>query len=359
MRILHVNNEKTWRGGERQTLITAVEQRRAGCDSWIACRAGSLLEAQAREAGVPVKHLPVFAPAACLALLRLQSGFDVVHAHTGRAHSLAALAGLVSQRPLVVSRRVDFLPSPTGFNRWKYRRADRTVCVSRFIAAQLESWGVPADRLDVIYEAVPDEGWLSREEARRELRARVPLPEGRPLVGNIAALVPHKDHHTLLRAARALRERRPDAVWVVIGEGELRAELMRLRSGLGLESCVMFAGFMPQAQRLMRAFDVFVLSSNMEGLGTSVLDANLAGVPVAATAGGGLPETVQDGRTGRLVPVGDAAGLGSAVGDLISDPALAARIAGAARERTLAEFSPAHMARRYAELCASLVAPGE
>jgi len=350
MRILHVNNEKTWRGGERQTLLTAVEQRRLDLDSWIACRRASPLEKNAREAEVPVARLPVAAPAALAALVRLAGGFDVLHCHTGRAHSLAVLAGLTRRRPLVVSRRVDFLPARSWFNRFKYGRADRIVCVSRFIANQLQAWGVPSGQLEVIYVAVPDEGWLTREEGLAALRAKAAIPPGKRIIGNIAALVPHKDHHTLLRAAKALLDRRDDAVWVVIGEGELRDELLHLRAELNLEPHVIFAGFIPQAQRLLRAFDVFAMSSNMEGLGTIVLDANLAGVPVAATAAGGLPETVQNLQTGLLVPVADAAGLADAVGQLLSDGALAGRLVAAAQARTRVEFAPAHMARKYVEI---------
>jgi len=106
----------------------------------------------------------------------------------------------------------------------------------------------------------------------------------------------------------------------------------------------------PHAQRLLPGFDVFTMSSRTEGLGTIVLDAAIAGVPVAATSGGGLPEAVLHERTGLLAPVGDAAALADALLRLLDDPALAQRLARAARRRVETEFTVAGMARRYVAL---------
>ena len=359
MRVLHLNNEKTWRGGERQTLLTAREHRRQGGDNAIACRPGSPLEAAARAEGIPAIGLAASAPAALAKLIKLAGEFDLLHCHTGRAHSLAAAATLVRRKPLIVTRRVDFVPGNTWFNRFKYRRADKVVCVSRHIARELHAWGLPPARTVVIYEAVPDIPCLSREVCREQLRARLDLPPGKRIVGNIAALAPHKDQATLLRAAQAVAARRNDVAFVIIGEGELREELLRLRAALGLERVVHLAGFIPEAQRLLPAFDVFAMSSCMEGLGTIVLDAGLAAVPVAATAGGGLPETVINDQTGLLVPVGDAPALAEAILRLLADPALAARLAGAAQARIRTEFSVSHMAQQYTEMYQAVCAGGD
>ena len=132
--------------------------------------------------------------------------------------------------------------------------------------------------------------------------------------------------------------------------------MLHLRSELGLTNSVHFTGFIPQAQRLLPGFDVFAMSSCMEGLGTIVLDAAQAGVPVAATAGGGLPEAVLHEQTGLIAPVGDAAALASALLRLLDDRALAERLARAARERAQTEFSVANMAQRYVEIYQGLLA---
>ncbi len=348
MRVLHLDNERTWRGGERQALLTAAEQRRAGIDAQLACRRGSPLERMATASGVPTIGIPTALPATIPPLARAARGFDVLHCHTGRTHSMAAVASLLTPRPVIVSRRVHVVPKPSAFNRWKYARADRIVCASRFIAGLLEAWGVSGDRLTVTYEAVPT-SVESRESSRRRLRQLTGIADERPVVGNVAALVGHKDHATLLRAAQIVAARRPDVAIVVVGDGDLRDSLARQCRQLGLDHVVHFTGFVEQAERLLSAFDVFTLTSSDEGLGTIVLDAAAAGVPIAVTAAGGLPEIVLHGETGLVVPVADDAALASALLRLLQDRAAAAGFARAARARLDAEFDVARMVRRYVE----------
>jgi glycosyltransferase involved in cell wall biosynthesis len=356
MRVLHVNNEKTWRGGERQTFLTAQEQRRRGVDSCIACRRGSLLEEIARTEGIPTVGLPTALPAAVPPLLRAARSVDLLHCHTGRTHSMAVLATLMERKPIVVTRRVDLQPYNGSFNRWKYRRVDRVVCVSQWIATVLQDWGVPPEKMNVIYEAVPDEAHVPREVCRRELWKRTGITADKKIIGNIAALVGHKDHATLLYAAKQVVERRRDAAVVIVGEGALKERLLQLRNDLGLIGAVHFIGFIPQAHRLLPGFDLLTLSSRTEGLGTIVLDAGMAGVPVVATAAGGLREAVQDGQTGLLAPVGNARALATALLRVLDDPALAERLAHAARRRTETEFTVVDMARRYVEIYEALLA---
>jgi glycosyltransferase involved in cell wall biosynthesis len=288
-------------------------------------------------------------------LLKAARPFELLHCHTGRAHSLAAFTSLLQPKPLLVSRRVDFMPSNSWFNRWKYRRASKVVCVSNCIRKLFLKWGLPPNQLTVIYEAVPAESHPPRAEARRRLHQASPVPLAGLLVGSIGALVGHKDHATLLRAAARVVPRRPEVEFAIVGEGPLREHLVRLRRELKIEGKVHFLGFIDQAQRLLRAFDVFAMSSSMEGLGTIVLDAGLAGVPVVVTAAGGLPEITLNQQTGLVVPVGDASALAQAILRLLDDPALAVRLAEAARQRILADFSVPHMARQYAALYAEIL----
>jgi L-malate glycosyltransferase len=356
VRVLHVNNEKTWRGGERQTLLTAEEERRRGLDSQIACRRGSPLEEMARAGGVPTIELPTALPAAVPPLRRAARSFDVLHCQTGSTHSMAVLATLTSRKPIVVSRRVDNVPHDRWFTRWKYRRVDRIVCASRWIERVLQDWGVSPEQMTVIYEAVPSDALVPREACLAELRERTRVTADQKLIGNIAALVGHKDHATLLHAARKIAERRRDVAVIIVGDGPLRDDLVRLRRDLDLAATVHFTGFVPQAQRLLPGFDVFAMTSRTEGLGTIVLDAAVAGIPVAATSAGGLREAVLHERTGLLAPVGDAAALADALLRLLDEPALAQHLARAARRRVGTEFTVADMVRRYIALYETVLA---
>ena len=194
------------------------------------------------------------------------------------------------------------------------------------------------------------------EAGGRAALAELGVPEGSPVVGNVAALTDHKDHGTLLEAAREVVRERPDVRFVIVGEGERRAELEALRRRLGLEGHVIFAGFRHDLDRLLPAFDVFCLSSHQEGLGTSLLDAMAFGRPIVATAAGGIPDAVEDGVTGCLVPVRDAAALARSLLALIADPSRRTEMGARGRQRFLARFTAEHMVEGtlavYAELFA-------
>jgi glycosyltransferase involved in cell wall biosynthesis len=165
------------------------------------------------------------------------------------------------------------------------------------------------------------------------------IPDGAPVVGNVAALTGHKDHATLLAAAARVAARRPDARFVIVGDGELRGELEALSHRLGLERQCVFAGFRADLDRLIPAFTVFCLSSHMEGLGTSVLDAMAFGVPVVATAAGGIPEAVADGITGRVVPPRDPDALAIALVEALESPERRAAWGLAGRKRFEERFT--------------------
>jgi len=356
MNILHLNNEKSWRGGERQTLLLAARLRARGIGSVIACRSDGPLARKALEAGVPVRAIPGNNLGAGLALPRLAREFDLIHCHTGRGHSLAALTAPGYRKPFLATRRVDFLPRRGWFNRYKFQRAAQVVCISQFIANQLAAWGVAPERMCVIRSAVPMPApGLLTPVHRAAVRTRLGIGPGTKLVGNIAALVGHKDQATLLRAAKGLIARRRDVRFVILGDGELRGALLAQRRELELEEAVLMPGFIPQAEQWLAAFDVFVISSCMEGLGSIVLDAFAAGVPVAATAGGGLPELVRDGETGLLVPVGDHAGLAEAMLRLLEEAELAERLRTAARDWVQRERSVEAMVQAYLQLYARLL----
>jgi len=316
--------------------------------SVIGCRPGAPLQQKAQAGSVSTLPIPGNNLGAALALARVARDFDLVHCHTGRGHSLAALTAGLHRTPFLVTRRVDFLPGRSWFNRYKFHKATRVVCISRFIADQLVNWGVLKEKLVIIPSTVPlpDEKLLTPEH-REAVRARFGIASGTKLIGNIAALVGHKDHATLLRAAKVLTERRTDVRFVILGDGELKEKLLSLRRELGLEEKVLMPGFIPQAEELLPAFDVFAMSSCMEGLGSIVLDAFAAGVPVAATAGGGLPELVRAGETGLLAPVGDAPALADAINSLLENPGLAKEFSSKARKRVEAEFSVARMVEQY------------
>ena len=243
---------------------------------------------------------------------------DLVHAHDSHALLLADWARRLARRTartpaLVGTRRVDFHVRRSS----AWLRAARVIAISAAVKGVLVADGVPERDISVVPSGVdPDE--VRRSAARPlDIRGRLGLAAGTPLAVNVAALVGHKDHHTLVRAARAARAARPDLHWAVAGEGELRRSVEREIARAGLAHCVHLLGYVADADALIREADVFVMSSKQEGLGSVVLHALALGRPVVATRGGGLPEIVPPEG---LVPVGDAEALAQKVVAALDHP---------------------------------------
>jgi glycosyltransferase involved in cell wall biosynthesis len=207
----------------------------------------------------------------------------------------------------------------------------------------LEADGVGAAHLRVVHEGVPDRPPVpGGAEALRALG----VPAGAPVVGNVAALVDHKDHATLVAAAALVLREMPHARFVIVGDGERRRAVERDIAAHGLHGRVLLAGFRRDLDALIPAFDVFCLSSRQEGLGTSVLDAMAFARPVVATTAGGIPEAVEDGVTGRLVAPGDAGGLALALRELLSRPEERRRLGEGGRRAFCERFTAQRMVER-------------
>jgi glycosyltransferase involved in cell wall biosynthesis len=340
VKVLHVDTAAGWRGGQNQVLLSALGMATRGHEVAVACRAGGILEGRAQSAGLDVFALPFrgdWSPSAAIGLARLARRIapDVVHAHD--PHALAA--ALVVRAPRIASRRVDFAVKGRA-SRWKYARCERVVAVSEAVAAVLHRDGIAPDRVRVVYEGVPDR---RPDPGGRAMLEALGVPMTSLVVGNVAALTDHKDHQTLLSAAALVVARLPAAYFVIVGEGELKDALHAQAVALGLLGRVIFTGFREDLDRLIPAFDVFCLSSKMEGLGTSLLDAMCFARPVVATAAGGIPEIVKDGGTGRVVPVQDPAALAAALVEVLLDPSGRERMGTAGRRRFEARFSADRM----------------
>jgi glycosyltransferase involved in cell wall biosynthesis len=273
---------------------------------------------------------------------------DLVHAHDPHGVAMAALALSMSTHlakpPLVAARRVDFRLRGNALSRWKYRQVDCFICASEAIRQLLLTDGVPAARAATVHEGIDLERVAAAPAAK--LHEEFWLPHEAPLVGNVAALVPHKGQRHLVEAAALVVRQVPDARFVIAGEGELRPSLERQIKEHHLEKHVLLAGFRPDVLSLHKAFDIFVMSSLTEGLGTSLLDAMAAGKPIVGTRTGGIPEVVVDGETGVLVPPRDHDAMASAIVSLLNDAELRRRMGQAGLARVRKHFSAERMVEK-------------
>jgi L-malate glycosyltransferase len=326
LRVLMVDSERGWRGGQAQVLLLMKGLAEAGVDVHLAAPPDGALFARAQGLRV-VRHgwrPDTFAAGVRLRAVMARGAFDLVHSHASRAHGWAALARVgVRPRPIhVVSRRVDFAVGGGVFAALKYRRgADAYIAISEGVRDVLIAGGIPPGRVYLAHSGI-DLDKFTRVRDASYLREEFEVRDGERIVGSVAALAPHKAHADLLRAAARVCERRPAVRFFLVGDGELRAELVRLAGELGIAHAVVFTGFREDALELLSMFDVFVMSSYLEGLGTSIMDAQALRVPVVATRAGGIPEIVEDGVTGLLVPARDPGLLADAILRMLNDDTL-------------------------------------
>lgn len=201
----------------------------------------------------------------------------------------------------------------------------------------VDELGYPDDKIHIIYNGVDPTQFAV--DTDRSVLAEFGFGAGDPVVGIVAALRPEKDHFTFLRAARAVIDVLPDARFLVIGDGETRRQLETMCAELGITPNVRFAGLRDDIDRLLRAIDVFVLSSaTVECFPISLLEAMACARPAVCTTVGGIPEMIIDGETGYLVPPKDPHALAARLLRLLSDPQSAHRMGLAARARVESKF---------------------
>ena len=331
MNIAHISTATTWRGGEQQIAYLYKELQSHGINQVIMCVEGSELEAYAAKhrwncatayKGGGFSYL--FAKQ--IAFVCKQQHIDLLHIHDSHAHNNALLAQYLFgvKLPMVLSRRVVFKVGGNPFSKWKYNHPSikSILCVSEAVREVMSNVVNDATRLSVIYEAV-DVSKISAPDGR--LRREFNIASDAKLIGNVAALTPEKDLVTFLKTVSRLKGK-ANAKYVIVGEGNERTNIEATIKQMGLGSDVILTGFRNDAKTLLAEFDILMMTSVQEGLGTTILDAFLCGVPVVSTAAGGIPEIVRHEETGLLVKLKDDEGLAENVLKLLGDEDLKNKI---------------------------------
>lgn len=336
MTILHLIEAPSWTGAMSQTLELVLGLGRRGHEVMLACTPGSILAARAKEAGVEIVEMDLRSElnpltVARLAGIVLRRRVDLIHAHRAHAHSLGLLTASVTRRPLVVSRRVSFAPKDNLGSRLKYRSRGVTkiVAVSQAVKDVLVDFGVDPAKVAVIYSG-SDPGRYRPGLDGAAIRRELGIPARAPLVGKIANFYHGwKGHDTFLAAARIVASEIPDVRFLLVGHETDGEKARAMVERLGLSERVTLAGYRTDVPDVIAALDVSVNSPRTgEGLSGAIRESLAVGRPVIATDVGGNRELVRDGQTGLLVPPDDPEALAAAIGRLLGDRDLAARLAG-------------------------------
>lgn len=342
-RVCHINIAPEYRGGERQTELLVRELAARDWRQRLVVRQGNALGARCRSMPnvevVEVKGNPVAAAAAA-------RGSALVHAHEARSIYAGWLNSLVGAVPYLFTRRVDNPLRKSRIRDAAYRRAARVVAISGAVKCEIGK-RYPELHCEVLHGA--HAGFETNPAEVRAIRNR---HAGKTLIGHVGALDhSQKGQLTLIEAARRAARERPGLYFLLIGSG--RDESRFRKAIAGLEN-IELVGHVDNVGDYLAALDLFAFPSLHEGMGSILLDAMQFGLPIVASNVGGIPEIVEHGENGLLVPAGDPDALYGAIQDVLDTPALAARLGEASRVRA-ATFTAANMARRYEEIYRSIL----
>ncbi len=350
--IVYVVDNVEFGGGEHgfSQLAAALRDR---YEIAFACQPGGLLGQRLANFDIPVHHVEFerkISPGRVsrLAAIFRETGADLVHSMGSRADFYTRLGARRGGQPTVVSTVAMFVEGydVSPWLRGLYGLAmgstkqycDRFVAVSEAIRRELvEGHGIPAEKVVRIYNGLEMDLYRSESPRSTELITELGLDPDRPVVGTVGRLVYQKAHSDLLRAAAIIQREVPEAQFLIVGEGPLRSELEQLSSSLGIRAC-RFAGFRSDVPDLLPTFDVFALSSVLEGLPRVLVEAMACARPCVATNIDGAREVIDDGVSGLLVPPESPEALAEAVVFLLERTDRAHSMAQAARSRAFEKF---------------------
>ena len=315
IKILHVSTPKSWRGGEQQLAYLYEELDSKNVTQFILCRKGGEIAIKGKAKNWNIIESDKLTAidinfARKLKVICKKNDIDLVHTHDSHAHSFAILAASIwgNKTPIVVSRRVDFAIKKTWFSKFKYNHSlvKRILCVSNAIkeitAPDINNKSV----LKTVYSGVDLSRFKDSNKNLGILRKEYNIPFETKIIGNVAAIAPHKDYLTFIDTVEILINQEKEYHFFIIGTGPLEKETRSYVENKNLNKHITFTGFRSDIPKILPELDVFLITSKTEGLGTSVIDAFVCKVPVVATKAGGIPELVKHKTTGLLADIKDA-----------------------------------------------------
>ncbi len=352
MKILHVSSATDVGGAERMLVELARAAPERAQRIAVLAPPGTF-DPELRAAGAARLFMPsagrspgaVARQALAAARAARRVGPTVIHAHNVKATAVALAARLGSPAPVLATFHgvtPEEFPSAARI----LGRARRVVCVSDDLAGRLAQAGVTEHRIDVIVNGVSPIPDLS-SELRARLDAELGLGKAAGVVAIVGRLAPQKAHERFLLAAREILRVRPGARFLVVGDGERRAELEGLCAELGLTGDVTFLGSRPDARELVARADVLVFSSHWEGLSIAALEGLAAGTPVVSTPVAGMGELLGSGA-GVMVEEAEPGALAAAVEEILAGPDAAAAMGRRGRALVEERYGVGRMADAYA-----------
>lgn len=352
MRILHIGNEMSWRGGENQVrlLIEGLKQENITCA--VAYPVESRGYARFKELCevVPLPSRSAYDPRSILRLVKYcrLNKVDILDAQSSGGMSLAlAVKKRIPQIKLVVHRRVDNPIKKNWLTRKKYlnEKVDRYICISNAIGEILRQYGVPANKISIVRSAVDESVYktLDKLKCKHELLSAYSLREDTVILGNASALTSQKGYETLIESCKILKDIKLNFHCFIAGDGILKSELKALVKNFKLDSNITFLGHIASVHKFLSGLDILVVPSRNEGLGTILLEGAFAGCALVGARVGGIPEIITHEQTGLSIEPGDLTSLASELEKIIQNPKRRQELADKAKAHVQKEFSLKNM----------------
>ena len=365
LKVLHLNTEFTWRGGEQQVLYLIKGLEKQGHIAHLICQPGSGLyhhALQEQTTTYPLRMRGEIDLVAAWKIARkiLQEKYDLVHSHTSHAQALVMLTSFFLKKiPIrILTRRVEFSifrHNFFGLNRYKYTKGvDHIIAISQGVRKTLIEDGIPLDKISIIHSGVDVNRFrgLAGDYILREFS----VPPGAPILGNVAYLEENKGQEYLIRAMVEVAEKYPRTRLFILGTGRLESTLKNLAKELSLEQNIIFTGLRDDVGAFLNIFSLLTVSSLKEGLNSTILDALALEIPVVATDAGGIPEIITQGENGLLVPRANPEALASGIIWMLSNPDKARDMASKGCQKVREKFSDKSMVEKNSLIYQKLLA---
>ena len=354
MKVLHVDTGKEWRGGQRQALLLHEGLLKKGVESYMAANESGKLIKRCKKNCLDYVYKGEINPISAINLKKIIQNIkpDIVHSHD--AHSLTPaliLKYLGFKYKLVHTRRVDFHIKNNLMSRWKYnnKNLDSLIAISEGVKNILVNDGIKRP-VEKIYSGLGKNSIVNlSDNEKNDLRKKLGINPSFFVIGCVGNFVPHKDFETLIRAFTLVYDEKKDVKLLLVGDGELLADMKKLAEKLNISGNVIFTGYAENVGELMNIMDLYAATSEEEGLNTSVIEAMMHGLPVVATKAGGLPELIKDDFNGYLCDVKDYTGVADKLIILLNDEEKIHRFSVNALEMS-ETFDVAHMVEKYMEI---------
>lgn len=348
--VIHISSMKTWRGGEQQVANLLLGQQKEGLRVFMIVAKGSELRHFCESNVIPYTEINfrngfnIFA-AFKIKSLSVRFKAKIVHMHCSPSHTLSIFSKLFGNTAnLILSRRVIFPVRPNflSYQKFNYSGISKIICVSESTKEVMMKTVKSTEKLEVIYDGI----YLKKFEKIEKSGLKKTLGlEGKKLVGNISAIVSEKDYFTFVDTAEKVLSTESDVHFLIIGSGSDSEAIQNYIDRKKLNSKITMLGFRKDVPELLSILDVFLMTSIMEGLGSTILDAFASKLPVVATNVGGIPEIVIHENTGMLSSCKDAASLSDNVIRLLNNKSLVSNLTDNAYELVSSKFSTNKMVK--------------